>query len=143
METLEAIKTRRSVREFSDRKVEKEKILEILDAGRFAPSGLNNQPWKFRIVRDRKEKELLAEQTRYAGIIRSAPAAIAVFLDNTETYDRTKDVQATGACILKNKEAVNRILSAPEGCELMVVIAVGYGKPKEEAGRKELGELML
>jgi nitroreductase len=99
METLEAIKTRRSVRVFLKKPVEWEKILVILDAGRWAPSGLNNQPWKFRIIDDSDEKSQMAEQTRYGDMLRNAPVSIAIFLDTKESYERTKDVQAVGACV--------------------------------------------
>lgn len=163
METLEAIKTRRSVRTFSDRKVAKEKVVEILDAARFAPSGLNNQPWKFSLINDTRTRGLVAKETQYGSIIMSAPISVAVFLDTRESYDRTKDVQAVGACmqnillaahalnlggcwlgeIVKNKEKVNAILKVPEECELMAVIALGYGQSTEKADRKELEELMI
>ena len=99
METLEAIKTRRSVRVYRKKPVEREKILTIIEAGRWAPSGLNNQPWKFKILQDNDEKNQVADQTCYGDIIRNAPVSIAVFLDSKESYDRTKDVQAIGACI--------------------------------------------
>ena len=151
------------MRVFSQQKIEKEKILKILEAGRFAPSGLNNQPWKFRTAEDSKTRELLAKETSYGSVIRSAPVAIAVFLDKSAGYERTKDVLAVGACIqnmllaahalglggcwlgeiLKNKDNVNGILSIPEDCELMAVIALGYGTSKEKPERKRLEELML
>ena len=163
METLEAIKTRRSVRVYRKKPVEREKILTIIEAGRWAPSGLNNQPWKFKILQDNDEKNQVADQTCYDDIIRNAPVSIAVFLDSKESYDRTKDVQAIGACIqnmalaahdqgigacwigeiLQNKEKVNAILRIPEGYELMAVIALGYGAKKEgRVDRKTLGEIL-
>ncbi|MBU4341978.1 MAG: nitroreductase family protein, partial [Candidatus Altiarchaeota archaeon] len=52
MEILDIIKNRRSVREFLDKEVDDSLIEKILEAGRWAPSGLNNQPWRFVIVRD-------------------------------------------------------------------------------------------
>ncbi len=163
METLEAIKTRRSIRVFQDKPVEWENILIILDAGRWAPSGLNNQPWKFRILDDAEEKSQVADQTRYSDMLKNAPVSIAVFLDTKESYDRTKDVQAIGACvqnmllaahdqgigacwigeILKNKEKVNAILRIPEEYELMAVVALGYPAKKDaKADRKKLEELL-
>lgn len=42
---LDAIENRRSIRRFSAQAVSKEDILAVLEAGRWAPSGLNNQPW--------------------------------------------------------------------------------------------------
>ncbi len=60
METIEAIKTRRSVREFTDDDVDDTALEEIIDAGRWAPSGLNNQAWRFIAVRDNGTKEKLS-----------------------------------------------------------------------------------
>lgn len=51
-EVFEAIRRRRSVRRFSDKKIEREKILQILEAGRLAPSSSNRQAWHFVVVDD-------------------------------------------------------------------------------------------
>jgi nitroreductase len=61
MDTLEAIRTRRSVRKFAERPVEEEKLLAVLEAARQAPSWANMQCWRFIVVRD---KELQAEISR-------------------------------------------------------------------------------
>ena len=50
MDTIKAIEDRRSIRKYKDVKVSKEQILDILNAGRLAPSAKNRQPWKFVIV---------------------------------------------------------------------------------------------
>lgn len=44
---IEAIKHRKSVRKFLEKPVEDEKLNEILEAARLAPSGNNKQPWFF------------------------------------------------------------------------------------------------
>lgn len=49
---LDVLKGRRAVRGFEDRDVEEEKITKILEAGRWAPSGANLQPWEYLVVRD-------------------------------------------------------------------------------------------
>jgi nitroreductase len=51
---VEAIKSRRSIRSYSDQEVPKKLLEEIIDAGRSAPSALNTQPWRFVVVTDRK-----------------------------------------------------------------------------------------
>jgi len=161
---LEAIKNRRSIRKFTAEPVPEHTLLEIIEMGICAPSGLNNQPWKFVIVRDEGLKKALSMQTRYSYIIEGAPACIAVFLDNSLSYDRVKDVQAMGACIqnmllaihqlglggvwlgeiLKNREAVERLLEVPENCELMAVIALGHpAEAKGRGNRKPLKEVLL
>ncbi len=61
METLEAIRTRRSVRKFSDRPVEPEKLQAVLEAVQQAPSWANMQCWRFVVVEDRKVRERISE----------------------------------------------------------------------------------
>lgn len=56
---VENIKFRRSVRGFKGTNVPKELVEKILEAGRFAPSALNMQPWKFVIISDKKKIEEL------------------------------------------------------------------------------------
>lgn len=161
---LEAIRTRRSIRSFQPDPVDDETVERILEMGTWAPSGLNNQPWKFVVVRGEEVRRELARQTQYGHILESSPACIAVFLDADESYDRTKDAQAIGACIqnmlltihhlglgavwlgeiLKNRKTVEKILGVPASCELMAVIA--FGRPAAPGGagaRKPLQDVVL
>ena len=164
METIEAIKTRRSVRGFANENVSDEVVEQILEAGRWAPSGLNNQAWRFIIVRNEGIKVELSKLTKYGPTIKNAPVLIVVFLDRDHMYNYTKDIQSTGACIqnmllaihslglggvwlgeiLKNKEMVNKILGAPDSYELMAVVALGHPVKKIRVSeRKDLRELVF
>ncbi len=156
---IQAIKSRRSIRQFTEEPVSDEAIDQILESGLWAPSGQNNQPWKFAVIRAPALRASLAPLTRYGPIIQGASVCIAVFLDHSRVYDRTKDVQAAGAAIqnmlltihslglggvwlgeiLKNKEKVGEILGAGKDLELMAVIALGH--PKEKAGRQRRDRL--
>jgi nitroreductase len=51
---MRSIESRRSIRAYSPRPVDAALIAQILDAGRFAPSSLNTQPWKFAVITDKK-----------------------------------------------------------------------------------------
>lgn len=53
---LNSIKYRRSIRQFSDKSVEKEKLIKIIEAGRFTPSGGNRQPISFVVVQDKMSR---------------------------------------------------------------------------------------
>jgi nitroreductase len=61
MDTLEAIRTRRSVRRFSDRPVEPEKLQAVLEAARQAPSWANMQCWRFVVVTNPALKAKISE----------------------------------------------------------------------------------
>ena len=147
---IRAIRTRRSVRQFKKDPVPDEILDQILESGLWAPSGKNNQPWKFAVIRDPATKESLAAFTHDSSVIDHAPACIAVFLDHSRVYDRTKDVLAVGASIqnmlltihglglggvwlgeiLKNKDKVKDLLGGHQDLELMAVVALGYPSRK-------------
>ena len=61
METLEAIRTRRSVRKFSEQPVPLEKLQAVLEAVRQAPSWSNLQCWRLVVVEDRQVREKISE----------------------------------------------------------------------------------
>ncbi|RPI35108.1 MAG: nitroreductase family protein [Nitrospiraceae bacterium] len=153
MGIFEIIRTRRSIRKFTDEPVSDETINKIIEAGTWAPSGMNNQPWKFAVIKNDELKTQLAKLTHYSKIVLRANALIAVFLDHSLSYDRTKDCQAIGAClqnmlltihslglgavwlgeILKNKDRLRDLIGGSQDIELMAVIAVGH--PDEKGGK--------
>ncbi|MDF1615353.1 nitroreductase family protein [Desulfurivibrio dismutans] len=161
---LEAIYRRRSVREFTPEQVSTEVLQEIIRAGIWAPSGLNNQPWRFVLVGDEQTREQLAALTKYQKIVLAAPALIAVFLDQNAMYDQVKDHQAAGACIqnmllaaealglgavwlgqiLHHKDQVRQVLKLDDHLDLMAVIALGRPVIKERhSQRKPLEDFIL
>jgi len=164
---LDLIRSRRSIRNFIYKKIDNDTIKEILDCGRWAPSGQNSQPWKVCIVAHPTVKRMIAEQSKYGGIIESAYLNFVVFLDLERGYDRVKDILAVGAFIqnmllavhakglgavwigeiLKNKEKISEIFKfSPEKYELMGVLTVGLIdeslEKKEERKRRSLDEFI-
>ncbi len=69
MELIDAIRGRRSTRSFLDRPVEEEKLRDVLEAGRLAPSARNMQDWRFIVVRDKATRQQLAEAARNQELI--------------------------------------------------------------------------
>jgi len=79
METLEAIKSRRSVRNYKPgAPVTKEQLKVILDAAMHAPSACNTRPWEFVAVTGRAKLNEIAEAHPYAQMVKTAPLAIIV-----------------------------------------------------------------
>lgn len=162
---LQAIRERRSIRKFTEEPVDKQTLTAILEAGQWAPSGKNNQPWRFLVVtRDDPRREKLAECTKYSPIVRSSAACICVFLDKDALYDEMKDHQGAGACLQNMLLAIHALglgavwigqivndqaaaLSAlgldAAALELQAVLALGHPDQKGVAKRKPLSELML
>ncbi len=67
---VEAIKSRRSIRQFRGDPVPDQLLNQILETGLWAPSGKNNQPWKFATIRDSTLKGALAALTHYGVFLR-------------------------------------------------------------------------
>ncbi len=81
MEFLDLVKQRRSVRKFSEKPVEREKVELCLEAARLAPSACNAQPWRFLVFDDPEKKSELCREAcsgiyRNSGFISRAPVVI-------------------------------------------------------------------
>jgi nitroreductase len=63
MDFSELILLRQSVRRYEDRGVEKEKLMQCLDAARLAPSASNSQPWSFIVVDEPELRRKVAHAT--------------------------------------------------------------------------------
>jgi len=62
MELLDLMKSRRSIRKYKKQTVRLEKIYSVLDAGRYAPSGANRQPWTYVLVTDATLKQQIRSE---------------------------------------------------------------------------------
>ena len=153
----DAIRRRRSIREFTGQPVSMELLHKIVAAGIWAPSGLNNQPWRFVLIRDEGTRKKLAAQTTYSHIILAAPSLIIVLLDKSAMYSEVKDHQSAGACIqnmlltteelglgavwlgqiLQNKKEVNTILNLDDNYDLMAVLAIGYPLHRNQKSQRQ------
>lgn len=78
METIDAIFSRRSIRKFIDRPVKPEKIETLLKAAMYAPSAMNEQPWRFLVLNDRTLFPGIIKVHPYASMLKTAPLAILV-----------------------------------------------------------------
>jgi nitroreductase len=93
MALLDLIKHRKSVRDFLDKPVEREKIMDCLEAARLAPSACNSQPWKFIVVDDKKIKNQLCD-TAFRGIYsinsfcKTAPVIVVVISEKSKFIAR-------------------------------------------------------
>jgi nitroreductase len=164
MDILNVIAGRRSIRKYTREIPREAEIDRILDAGRWAPSGLNNQPWRFQVIKDKVKKEGLSQCTEYAEAVKNAPVLILIWLKQDESYNRDKDLMAVGACvqnmlleihsldlggcwlgeILNKKQEVKEFLNLGQDLELMAVLTLGYPDEKiKNKARKPLKELKI
>ncbi len=164
----ELIKQRRSVRSYKDQPVEKEKIIQCLEAARMAPSANNSQPWNFLVVDNKELKSRVAEATVTMGFnkfTREAPVLIVVireranlftalggWMQHTEFsgYDVGIAVShfclqaaelGLGTCIigLFDQKKIKELLQIEPKKEVALVLSLGYtDAPVREKKRKPL-----
>jgi nitroreductase len=158
MDPLEFILSRRSIRKYSGRPVEGEKVEMLLRAAMAAPSAGNQQPWHFAVVRDGGLLRELAAASPYAGMLSEAPLGLVVCGDTrqvrhpgywiqdcsaaAENLLLAAHVLGLGAVWLgfypredRVKKAAD-ILRLPEGMIPFAVISIGYpAESKESADR--------
>ena len=93
MTLLDIIRHRKSIRNFLDRPVEREKIMTCLEAARLAPSACNSQPWKFIVVDDKQLKNRLC-RAAFSGIYsinafcKTAPVIVVVISEKSRFIAR-------------------------------------------------------
>lgn len=158
------VRQRRSVRDFLKDQPDAGLIMSILEAARWAPSGLNNQPWKFMRITDKEMREKLASFTKYTEIVTGAPVSIIACLDLARSYHRDKDLMAIGAAIqnillcahslglgtcwlgeiINRKDEIARWLGLDKDLEIMAVIAVGYpAGTRPDGERRPLEQIVI
>ena len=163
MTLLDEIRSRRSVRKYRKETVTDQLINEILEAGRWAPSGMNNQPWRFVVIKDKTFKIKLSNMTNYSGIVSGSDFCVAVFYNSPAGYHREKDIMSIGACIqnmllyahhlgigsvwlgeiLKNKDKISEILGINQSNEFMALIAFGYPDEEVSGERIKMNDILL
>lgn len=151
VETLEAIRTKRATRVFSDAPLPEQAIEAILNAGRRAHSGANLQPWHFIAVRNRETLQALSKCGDYAGHLAGAALGVVVASPSDPNGWNMFDIgQAAalmqlaahdlriGSCIagIFNPAAAREILGVGSDLDLQVVISFGYPLDAESLTRQ-------
>lgn len=164
METFDAILSRRSVRWYDSKQVETELLNKLIQGAIWAPSGNNCQPWKFKIVTDKRIIESISLLTVKSRWLKKAPHLIFVYLDHTCSYNYLNDVKSCGAAIqnilltaydmgigccwvgeLTGKAyEVNGVLQLGDELELMGAVSLGYGRGNATIGvRKDINDFLI
>lgn len=88
MDVMDAIRNRRSVRDYDERPIPPDVLAEVTEALRLAPSACNYQPWRFIIITDPEIKLRVAQACRNQKFIAEAPAIVAGCALTDESYTR-------------------------------------------------------
>lgn len=157
MDAIEAILTRRSIRQYASGTIPDETVRTLLEAAMAAPSARNLQPWTFVLLDDRAILDAIPDFHPHAKMLRNAPLAILVCADTTrqplEGYWLQDCAAATqnlllaahalglGACWVgvqprEEREAgLRRLLSLPNEIRPVALVALGW--PAEFKGRAD------
>ncbi len=166
METWDAIRARRNVREFASEPVSEADLDRILEAGRRAPSSKNTQPWDFIVVTDPEPLQRLAGVWQGAWHVAGAPGAIAFVLPEPETerqrniawFDLGHAVMAmmlmaadlglgTGHASVADQDLAREILGFPDDRYCAMLLSVGRPadrpmRPIEKPARRPIEDVV-
>ncbi|MBV8951793.1 MAG: nitroreductase family protein [Actinobacteria bacterium] len=145
METWDAIRARRNVRQYTDQPIPREHLEQILEAGRRAPSSMNTQPWDFVTVTERADLQELSKVWAHAGHVATSAATIALVAPLPAAEPAGARVQydlgqATAHIMLEatdlgigsahaavdDQERAQKLLGFPDDHFLAYLVALGY-----------------
>lgn len=145
METWDAIRSRRDVRDYTDEPVDRRHLERILEAGRRAPSSQNWQPWDFVVVTDREQLRELSMVWRGAAHAARSAATIALVIpipadeedSDSARYDlgqATMSMMVTAADLgigsghaaVADQRLARQVLDLPEDRICAYLVAIGY-----------------
>jgi nitroreductase len=165
MNVYEAIRSKRSLRQFSDRAIAEADLNRILNAGRLAGSSKNNQPWHFIVLRQRERLVALSQCGEWAGHLAGATVGVALVTgDWRERWPVAFDLGAAAqnmmlaahelgiGSVMANIYEIERardLLNLPP--ELMCFSAISFGypanpadltRPPKQGGRRPLADVV-
>ncbi|RUT80187.1 nitroreductase [Ancylomarina longa] len=166
MQFSQLILQRYSVRSYQQMPVEKTELLKILQAGQYAPSAANKQPWHFIVVQEQKNHEQFSE-IYHRNWFKNAPVYIVICADHDQTWRRQEDgkshgdidvaiaidhmtLQATelglGTCWICNffVEKCRDFFQLPQHIEPIAILSLGYpaDEKRPDKQRKSLEEIV-
>jgi nitroreductase len=164
MDVLKAIRLRRSIRAYDSREVEEDKLLRVLEAGRFSPSASNRQERRFIVIKDAKTRKLLSDAAKNQRFVAEAPVVIAACAVDTEyimlcgqlSYPIDTAIavdhmtlqaveEGLGTCWIGafDEKKVKEILNVPDDVRVVALLPLGYPLSiPEPTSRKSLAEIV-
>lgn len=166
METRDAIRARRNVRDYEDREIPPDDLERILEAARRTPSSMNRQRWDFVVVTERDELERLAHVWRGAGHVARSAATIGLVAPISDDPNTAASVQydlgqatmsimlaaadlgvGSGHAAVRDQDLARELLDLPAERRLAWLIALGYPadrplEPIDEPDRRDLDDVV-
>ena len=157
MEVLEAIRTRRSIRSYKGEAVPEELVTKVLEAGQWAASASNSQPWSFVVFTDPEVKRRVTSCFLYGWFLDEAPVGIVVAVDPRGSSCPVQDgslavgnmmlaahALGLGTCWINpglNDDGVKQLLGIPGDRRLICALSLGYPAESPDKLRKRLEDI--
>lgn len=88
---MEGLLTRRSIRKYQDKKIDKAVIEEIIKAAQYSPTAHNKQPWEFLVIDDKEFLANLRHIQRWTSFAKDAACVVIVCGDVEKSFNRNKE----------------------------------------------------
>lgn len=129
METWDALRARRNVRQFTDRPIRGEHLDRILEAGRRSPSASNRQRWDFVVCTDRAQLQRLSRVWRGAGHVATSAATIVLIAPETDD--------------LRERGSIDFDLGQVTLCMMLAATDLGIGSAHASVGDQDMAREIL
>jgi len=166
LNTLDAIRSRRNVRNYTDQPIGANDLDQILEAARRTPSSMNEQRWDFVVVTDREQLQELSKVWTYAGHVARSAATIVLVAPVADKADVRESIQydlgqatmsimlaaadlgiGSGHAAIADQKLLRKLLGVPDDHFGAWLIALGYPaevplKPIKELKRRPLDDVV-
>lgn len=154
MSLVDVVLSRRSIRRYEEKKVPRDVLEKILEAGRLAPSAGNRQPWHFIVVTDDEIKQKLSHR-KWTWFVKDSAFTVVGCGYTGDAYSRRKSTIDTaialqnmviaalalgvGSCWIGDFEQkeVKKLFNIPQDWKVIALVSFGYPTEQPESKRRK------
>lgn len=158
---LDLLKRRRSIRKYTTKEIEKEKVLQLVQGALLSPSSRNLRPWEFVVVEDKAILEKLSSSKPGGGFLKNAQLGIVILgnPDISDVWIEDTSIASTiihllsydlglGSCWIQIRERnhnesasaeeyIRQVLGVPENLKVLSILSIGYADEAKPANNEE------
>ena len=161
MDTIKTIRDRRSIRKYRSDAVDEETLQIILQAGRWAPSASNKQPWHFIVIKNTETREKLASIHPYGRFMRESPVVVVALGDPkkhpryhvADPHQAVQNMllaahsQGLATCWMGVRDTdleplFREILDVPDDLRVICSVSIGHGDQERTSTRFPLEDIV-
>ena len=159
---FELLKNRRSIRQYTEQKIEQEKIKQLTTAALMSPASKRSNPWEFVVIEDEETLKKLSEARPHGSqMLSKAPLAIVVTADTTKSDVWMEDASIAaliiqlqaqdlglGSCWVQvysrqrdenqsSETYIRELLEIPDKYAVLCMISIGYKNEERQPYKEE------